>query len=108
MDFKEEYKNKLTTADGIATQVEPDWVCCSDIALAVPYAICDAIGRRVEAEGLTGVTLHTMLDTRPLSFFSKEYREKLAGVSWFSGAGQRKAVNGGWADLMPQANRLKR
>jgi len=101
MDFNEEYQNKRTTPVQIASQVQPGWTCASDIALAVPYAICDAIGDCVKNNGLSNVTLHTMLDTRPLSFFSEEYKGKLTGVSWFSGGGMRNAINGGWADIMP-------
>ena len=101
MNFSEEFHKRLTTPAAIAGQVQPGWVCASDIALAVPYAICDAIGERVKNDELSGLKLHTMLDTRPLSFFGEEYKEKLTGVSWFSGGGMRKAVNGGWADIMP-------
>ena len=101
MDINEEYRKKLSTPDEIAVQIQPGWVCASDIALAVPYAICDAIGERVKNGRLSNVTLHTMLDTRPLSFFAEEYKEKLTGISWFSGGGMRKAINGGWADVMP-------
>lgn len=101
MDIKQEYKRRLTTPAEISAQIQPGWVCATDIALGVPYMICDAIGERAQAGGLSGVTLHTLLDTRPLSFFDEENRETLRGVSWFSGAGERNAVNGGWADLMP-------
>lgn len=101
MNINEEYREKMTTPAQIAEQVQPGWTCATDIALAIPYAICDAIGERVKDNGLSDVKLHTMLDTRPLSFFSEEYKEKLTGVSWFSGNGMRKAVNGGWADVMP-------
>lgn len=101
MDFNEQYQKKLITPAQIAEQVQPGWTCATDIALAVPYAICDAIGDRVKSDGLSDVTLHSMLDTRPLSFFGEEYKGKLKGISWFSGSGMRKAVNGGWADIMP-------
>ncbi len=101
MSFNEEYRKKLITPAQIAARIQPGWTCASDIALAVPYTICDAIGDRVKNDGLSGVTLHTMLDTRPLSFFGEEYKGKLTGISWFSGGGMRKAVNGGWADVMP-------
>lgn len=104
MDFQQEYNRKLTTPEMIAIQVQPGWVCATDIALGAPYAILDAIGDRAKNvwnDGLSDVTLHTMLDTRPLSFFEEKNRETLRGVSWFSGGGMRKAVNGGWADVMP-------
>ena len=104
MNFNEEYNEKRMTPQMIAIQVQPGWVCATDIALGVPYAIVDAIGDRTKDvwnDGLSNITLHTMLDTRPLSFFEESNKEKLHGVSWFSGASQRKAVNGGWADVMP-------
>jgi len=101
MSINEEYKEKLATPVQIAAQVHSGWVCCTDIALAVPYTICNAIGDRVKNDGLSNVTLHTMLDTRPLAFFNEQYKDRLNGISWFSGAGERKAVNGGYADIMP-------
>lgn len=101
MNIVEEYRNRLTTPEGIASQVEPGWVCCADIALGAPYAICDAIGNQAREGKISGVTLHTMLDTRPLPFFSEDCRETLRGVSWFSGERMRKAVNAGFADVMP-------
>lgn len=104
MDFNEQYTEKRTTPEKIAIQVQPGWSCATDIALGVPYEIFDALGDRAQNvwnDGLSNVTLHTMLDTRSLSFFEEKNREKLRGVSWFSGAGERRAVNGGWADVMP-------
>ena len=100
-NIKDDYQAKLTTPAGIAAQVESGWVCGTDIALAIPYAICNEIGERATHGELENVTLHSMLDTRPLPFFDEAYRGKLNGVSWFSGSEMRKAVNGGWADIMP-------
>ena len=63
MDFNEEYKEKRMTPQMIAIQVQPGWVCATDIALGVPYAIVDAIGDRTKDvwnDGLSNVTLHTM------------------------------------------------
>lgn len=101
MIINEEYNYKLSTPEQIASQVQPGWTCCTDIALAIPNAICDAIGERVKADGLSGVTMHTMLDVRPFAFYNEQYKEKLSGISWFSGAGARKAIAGGYADIMP-------
>jgi len=100
-NIKDDYQAKLTTPAGIAAQVESGWVCGTDIALAIPYAICNEIGERAAHGELKDVTLHSMLDTRPLPFFDESYRGRLNGVSWFSGSEMRKAVNGGWADIMP-------
>jgi acyl-CoA hydrolase len=43
-----------------------------------------------------------MLDVYPFAFYQDStLNGKLNGISWFSGSGARKAVNGGYADLMP-------
>ncbi|MEA4895724.1 MAG: acetyl-CoA hydrolase/transferase C-terminal domain-containing protein [Oscillospiraceae bacterium] len=101
MSLKETYETKLTTPEKIADEIKPGWTCVSDIGLGVPNAVCKALGEKTKTGRLSGVTMHMMLDTRPLPFFSEEFRGKLKGVSWFSGSGMRKAVNGGYADLMP-------
>ena len=101
MSFIDEYNNKLTTPEKIAAQIQPGWSCCTDIALAIPYTIYNAVGDCVKNDGLSGVTLHTMLATGALPFYSEEFKGKLTGVSWFSGGGARKAINEGYADIMP-------
>ena len=97
----EEYRRKLTTPEQIAAQIKPGWDCCSDIALAIPYAISNAIGDRVRKHNLSGVTMHTILDIFPMDCYNKELNGKLRGVSWFSGTSARTAIDSGYGDIMP-------
>jgi len=97
----EQYRSKLTAPEQIAAQIQPGWTCCSDIALSIPNRIYSALADRVRRDGLTGVTMHTLLDTRLLPCYDEQLKGMLTGVSWFSGAGARSAVNGGYADVMP-------
>lgn len=100
MNYQAEYQKRLSSPEAIAQQIQPGWSCCTDIGAAIPPALMDALGRRAEEGGLDGVTLHTMLDLRPLACLSKK-AAGLKPVSWFSGKGLREAVNGGWGDVMP-------
>lgn len=97
----EQYRERLTVPEQIAAQIQPGWNCCSDIALAIPYAICNAIGERVRENGLSGVTMHTILDVYPMACYDEELKGKLNGISWFSGGGARKAISSGFGDIMP-------
>lgn len=99
--FLEQYKEKLSTADQIANQMQSGWSCCSDIALATPTSIYTAIGNRAKTGELHDVTLNTMLDLKPLAFYESDMSRDLMGMSWFSGGGARKAIGGGFADIMP-------
>lgn len=101
MEHQAEYKKRLTSPEGIADLVEPGWSCCTDIAVAVPPAILDALGRRVADGQVKDVKLHTMLPLQPIAVLSEQMRGGLTPVSWFSGAQLRAAVNGGWGDVMP-------
>ena len=43
-----------------------------------------------------------MLDVYPYGFYADDsLKGKINGISWFSSAGARKAVNGGYADFIP-------
>ena len=101
LEFKAIYREKLTTAEAIAAQVESGWSCCTDIAAAVPPALMSALGTRAAAGEIHSVTLNTMLDLQPLACFAEEAYPGITPVSWFSGGGLRAAVNEGRADLMP-------
>ncbi len=99
--YTEQYRKKLLSPAQIAAQVQSGWTCCSDIALAIPYSICSAIGDRVKKGSLSGISMHTMLDVRSLACYEEDMKGKLTGVSWFSGAGARKAIGAGYGDVMP-------
>lgn len=100
-NYSEQYKSKLTSAEAIAKQIDSGWVCSTDMAAGIPYALLNTIGERIMKDGIRGVRLHTMLDAMPLDFLSPQYSEGLTAVSWFSGKGLRQAVNGGYCDVMP-------
>ncbi len=101
-DYRQEYQKKLTTAEELAARVEAGWLIGSDIALAAPTGILEALTERAEAGELSGVQVQTMLDVYPLSLYMNEsIADKLTAYSWFSGAAARGAVNAGRADFIP-------
>lgn len=100
--YKKMYKKMLTTPEDLASRVEANNVICSDITLGQPKAILDAVAQHVKAAGLTGVKQHTVLDVYPYEMYqSADLLGSLTGISWFSSGGARKAINGGYGDLMP-------
>jgi len=101
MNFIDLYKQKLLTSAQLAELFEPDWKCCSDVAVSVPQMIYKALGVRARNGGIVNVTMNTFLDVVDIDCYDKNLSDKLHGVSWFSGASARKAVNGGYADFMP-------
>ena len=101
MSFADLYKQKLVTPTQIAELFQPGWKCCSDTAVSVPQIIYKALGDRARNGGISGVTMNTFLDVVNIDCYDKDLSDKLHGVSWFSGASARKAVNGGYADVMP-------
>ena len=101
-DFEAWYQSKKTTAEDIASRVQDGWLIGMDAAAAHTDAIMAALAKRAEKDELHGVQIQTLLDVYPLPFYADEsLKGKLTGVSWFSGGGARKAVNGGWADFIP-------
>ncbi len=101
-DFSELYRKKLTTADEVAGRVRDDWTIGMDAALAQTPAIMEALAERARRNGLSGVKVQTMLDVYPFAFYADDsLHGKLDGVSWFSSAGARKAINAGYADFIP-------
>lgn len=97
----EQYRAKLTAPKQIAAQIQSDWTCCADIGLSIPHAICNAIGEHVRKDNLSGVTMHTILDVGSMACYDEALKGRLTGVSWFSGGGARKAIGGGYGDVMP-------
>ena len=101
MNYQEEYQKRLAAPEEIARQVQSGWVCCADIATAIPTALVNALGYRAMDGKLKDVTLHTMLDLVPLSALSEAASSGITPVSWFSGGGLRTAANEGRGDIMP-------
>ena len=101
MDFQTLYQSKLTTVDEAAKYVCSGVVCATDIGLSNSSMFYEAIGKRIQNGELKDVTQHTLLDTAPYPFYRPEFAGKYHGVSWFSQGAARKAINMGFADVMP-------
>ena len=101
-DFNQLYRSKLTTADELARRAQSGWVIGMDAGPAQTPAIISAIARRVREDDLSGLKVHTLLDVYPYEFYADDsLAGKMTGCSWFSSAGARKAVNGGYGDFIP-------
>lgn len=101
MNYLTQYESKKTTPERIVQHVESGWVCGSDIGLSIPPAIIAALDKHVKENNITDISYHTMLDWFPMGMYEEEYRQNMTGVSWFSSSYARKAVNQGYADVMP-------
>lgn len=101
MDFSNLYKEKLTDASSIASQIQDDWICAMDIAAAIPTSLANEIAKAAKEDKFTNVTMHTLLDITKLDFLNEGYDKNIKATSWFSGGALRKAVNDGRANLMP-------
>ena len=99
MGYEDEYRKRLTSADGVAGMIESGWTCVTDAAAAIPPSILEALGRRAEAGDVKGLTFHGLLDLMPNAMFS--YPGLFTPVSWFSGKIAKAAANRGEADIMP-------
>ena len=101
-DHNAMYREKLKTPEQVAQQVESGWVFGMDAAPTQTEAIMKAVAERIRATDIRDVKVHTMLDAYPFDFYAdNSLFGKMSGVSWFSSGGARKAVNGGYADLVP-------
>jgi 4-hydroxybutyrate CoA-transferase len=67
-------------------------------ASATPTPLLEALGARLELDGLRLYHLHT---TGPLCFAEPASRARMRSISLFTGPAMRKAVAEGWADFMP-------
>lgn len=101
MNYQAEYQQKLTAPAEIAAQIEDGWCCCSDIALAAPPGISQALGEKAICGQARGIHLHALLDLNPTASLAFGAFGGITPVSWFSGGGLRRAVNEGRGDVMP-------
>ena len=102
MDYRALYQEKLTDAASLAARVENGWSIGMDAAISQAPGFIEALAERARRGEVSGVQVQTMLDVYPYAFYQDDsLNGKLNGVSWFSGGGARKAVNGGFADFVP-------
>lgn len=99
--YQQQYLEKKTTAEGVAARFRSNWVIATDLGITIPYAMMNAVGKRAEAGEISNLTVHTNLDLLPMPCYDERLKDSIYGVSWFMSGGARKAVNGGYGDLMP-------
>ena len=101
-DFRELYAAKRTSAEEIASRVESGWLIGMDAGASQTPDIISAIAARARRDELSGVKVQTLLDVYPLEYLADaSLFGKLTSEAWFSGGGSRKAVNGGYGDIIP-------
>ena len=101
-DYQKMYQEKLTTPDKIAQQVQSGWLLGMDTATSQTPAIMTAIAERIRNSDITGVKVQALLDAYPFEFYTDPtLAGKMTGYSWFSSSAARKAVNAGYADIIP-------
>ena len=101
-DYKAIYESKLTTAEEVAKRVQSGWTLGMDAGPTHANGMVTAIAEKIAQTDVKDVKIQFMLDTYAYPFLeSGDLVGKLTGYSWFSSSGARKAVNNGWADVMP-------
>ena len=101
-EYQKMYQEKLTTPDKIARQVQSGWLLGMDTATSQTPAIMTAIAEHIRNSDITGVKVQALLDAYPFEFYTDPtLAGKMTGYSWFSSSAARKAVNAGYADIIP-------
>ncbi len=101
-DYQKMYQEKLTTPDQLAQQVQSGWLLGMDTATSQTPAIMTAIAEHIRNSDITGVKVQALLDAYPFEFYTDPtLAGKMTGYSWFSSSAARKAVNAGYADIIP-------
>ena len=102
MDYRALYEEKRTDAASIAARFEDNWLVGMDSSCSQTPTILGAVAGRARAGGLSGVRVQSLLDVYPLEFFAdNSLFGKITSEAWFSGGGSRRAVNGGYGDVIP-------
>ena len=102
MDYRALYQEKLTDAASLAARVENGWVLAMDAGAAQTPTILGALTERARAGEVSGVKVQSLLDVYPLEFLTDAgLFGKITSEAWFSGGGSRRAVNGGYGDVIP-------
>ena len=100
-DYKALYESKRTSAEEVAKQIQSGWLLGMDAGPTQADALMAAISEKIAQTDTKDVKVQRMLDTYAHPFLEEGWKGKMTGMSWFSSNGLRKAVNGGWADVLP-------
>lgn len=103
MDCGKEYQEKKMSATEVACRIPDHSDIYSDIFLAQPKTIYEAINHRCEEDSLRGCRITTFLELYPLVCYEEPLRfaGNLTGRSIFCSGLSRRAVDSGVADYMP-------
>ena len=99
-DYNELYQQKLMTAEQIAGVVENGWHIGSDLAIAPPPDIYNAIFRRLKEGDLDRIKMFTMLEMQKMDLYTDpEILRKVEGGTWFASPWTRPLVEKGLFDF---------
>ena len=103
MQFQAVYEEKKMSAAEMAARIPDASHIFSDIFLAQPKTLYEAINNRCLADSMRSCTITTYLDLYPLVCYTEPIRfaKNLQGTSVFCSALTRKAVGQGLADYLP-------
>ncbi len=97
-NFSEIYKQKLTSAEGIAQMIKSGYNCASPICMGEPVDIMNAIAHRVKNGEIENIKTNGTLNIGNRDYFNEEFAGKFDFRSWFFGAGSRKGGQEGRFD----------
>ncbi|WP_317855983.1 acetyl-CoA hydrolase/transferase family protein [Chakrabartyella piscis] len=100
-DVKQLYAKKYMKAEEIAEQIQSGDICVSSDAYGEPQGIVEAITKRAQKGELVGVEHHLLLANRPWEYLSEDLAGKFTHTAWFTSGYSRGAVQGGYADFLP-------
>lgn len=103
MQFQTIYEEKKRSAAEVAAMIPDASHIFSDIFLAQPKTLYEAINNRCLADSMRSCTITTYLDLYPLVCYTEPIRfaKNLQGTSVFCSGLTRKAVGQGLADYLP-------
>ncbi len=97
-NFFQMYKEKLTTAEGIADLIKSGYNCASPICMGEPTDILNAIASRVSRGEISGIKTNGTLVFPGKDYLKPEFSGKFDCLSWFFGPGTRKGGQDGRID----------
>lgn len=100
--YQELYAAKRMTMEDVAKQVQSGWMLGMDAGPTHADGLMNAIAEKIAQTDTKDVKVQMMLDTYSYPFLESDaFKGKMTAYSWFSSGGLRKAINGGWADVIP-------